>query len=122
MRVTECEWDEVLIPTEWDDYLSDYATWESDTADWEADDPDTRGDAPIEPEEPTDDASRPSLVAERSWTYGGPGEAAFSDYFLMVQPEVNGQVRPVNMMITCYHYERVGVKPTAHGEVIVFDF
>lgn len=137
--VFECQWQEVFFPKEWeiwreahaawkedhDDWKVDHAEWVTDHHTWENTDPETRGDEPTEPtepvetiEKPTDPLYQPVLLHEREWTYGGPGTDAFSEEFEMPPPTLPGAVRPVNMMIICYHASRVGVKPTLHGEFV----
>lgn len=137
--VFECQWQEVLFPQKWEEWREAHAQWETDHAEWVEDhadwvtdhtiweetDPETRGDEPTEPTEPvetvskpTDPEDRPSLVQDRDWTYGGPGTDAFSEEFEITPPDENGKVRPVNMMIICYHAAKVGVKPMLHGEFI----
>lgn len=137
--VFECQWQEVFFPEEWeiwrkahaqwkedhDEWKEDHAEWTTDHQEWENGDPETRGDEPTEPTEPvetvskpTDPLYQPTLLHERSWDYGGPGTDAFSGEFEMPPPTLPGAVRPVNMMIICYHASKTGVKPTLHGEFI----
>jgi hypothetical protein len=126
--VFECQWEEGFFPQAWEEWQAAHSIWQGDYADWQEawndwneEDPETRGDEPEPPEEPqkpTDPEDRPSKIAEREWTYGGPGASPFSDFFIMAAPDKPGKVRPVNMLIKCYHATAIGVKPTSHGEVI----
>lgn len=128
--VFECKWVEAYFPKKWIDYVTAHGTWETahgtwetEHAEWEALPEEERSDEPEEPPEPPrPEASedRPQQLETREWTYGGPGSNAFSDWFVLSQPPDNGKSRPVNMMITCYHSEQQGVKPTAHGEQVNF--
>jgi len=129
--VFECRWKEGYFPEKWNDYvdahgiyLGDHADWTTEHAEWEETPEEERGDEPVEPTapvKPTEPEDLPQEMTSREWIYGGPGEAPFSDYFVLTQPPDTGKCRPVNMMITCYHSEKMGVKPTAHGEQINFD-
>lgn len=91
--VYELQWDEVFFPAEWD-------AWNL---------------TQIGPE-PT---PGPSIVAPQSWTYISGGDE-FSGWFEPATPAEEGQVRPVNMMVKCYHASSIGVKPTSHGEIYSF--
>lgn len=105
--VYECQWQEVFFPKAWNEWKAAHDVWLSA-------DPGTRGP---EPEKPTEEEDRPSLVEEREWSYGGPGADAFSPPFVMEPPVRPGVIRPVNMLVTCYHC-RTGEKPALVGEYI----
>lgn len=62
----------------------------------------------------------PVLIASRSWLWGGSMESPWSSWFDLALPTECGEVRVVNLLIKCYKSARLGVKPTAVGEVYVF--
>lgn len=125
--IYETQWDLGFFPKEWDTWKALHdARLAAQTAHehWETciagDDSDSCGSEPIIPADPgTEPTPKPSLVAHQSWTYDGSEE--FSDNFLVPVPETAGETRRVNMMTICYHSTRLGVLPTAHGEVHVFE-
>jgi len=117
--VFECQWDEVFFPAEWEawkllydayvDAVNAYSAWVAAGS---------VGTPPTVPDDPgAAPTPAPSLVASRSWTYGGTDE--FSSWFEIDIPEVVGETRVVNMMVKCFRSSRLGLKPTAHGEVYV---
>ena len=96
--VYELEWDEIFFPKKWDEW-------------------DQGGRVGPEPE------SRPFLVIRRSWEWGGDKteDGKWSSWFQNEAPVLaEGQVRTVNLMVTCWKSARAGGKPTAHGEIYVF--
>jgi len=117
--VFECQWDEVFFPAEWEawkllydayvDAVNAYSAWVAAGS---------IGTPPVVPDDPGAEPSpAPSLVASRSWTYGGTDE--FSEWFEIDIPEIAGETRVVNMMVKCFRSSRLGLKPTAHGEIYV---
>jgi hypothetical protein len=116
--VYELEWDEVFFPAEWGAWALAKNAFDEATAAheaWEAEDPETRGDEPIIPDDPgTEPTVGPSLVSSESWEYDGD---EFSGWFNLAAPEAPGEVRVVNMMVVCWHSNRLGMKPTSTGEI-----
>jgi len=114
----EAQWDEVFFPKEWSDWdvlKSAYDTATEAKEAWDDADPADRGPAPVVPEDPGEEPEpAPSLVASRSWTYGGTVE--FSEWFEIPIPETEGETRLVNMRTKCHRSAQFGVLPTAHGE------
>ena len=119
--VFECQWDEYFFPPEWDEWKAlkdEFAATTAAHDAWAACEALTPGDCGDEPTisaTPGDEPTAPSLVTHQSWSYGGTDE--FSDWFEIAVPEAKGQTRVVNMLVKCYHSTRLGVKPTASGEV-----
>jgi hypothetical protein len=115
----ELQWDEVFFPAEWEAWKALQDAFDAATAAheiWEDADPDDRGDEPIIPDDPGAEPSpAPSLVASRSWVYGGADE--WSGWFEIAIPEGPGETRVVNLLVICYRSASLGQKPTAHGEV-----
>lgn len=112
------QWDEVFFPLAWEQWkilkdafdaaTAEHEEWEACTADC--------GPEPTVPDDPGAAPSpAPSLVASRSWSYGGTDE--FSGWFTIALPTVVGQTRVVNMLTKCHQNSRLGVKPTATGEI-----
>jgi len=124
--VFSCQWDEVFFPTVWDEWkaLKDVYDEAVEALEaWEACNaatPGACGDAPEVPEEPDEEPEeQPALIASRSWTYAG--EDDYSEFFEIELPEVEGSTRVVNMLVKCFRSSRIGLKPTATGEVWVSD-
>jgi hypothetical protein len=92
--------------------------------------------APVEPVEPiapvpptlpplldnpgTEPTPIPSLIGSRSWLWGGDMGALWSEWFVLPLLTAPGEIRQVNLRIKCYKSTRLGVVPTAIGEVYVF--
>lgn len=90
----EVEWDEVEASEEW----------------WEWFDNGMQGDPPEE---------GPSLKESRHWLWGGSVEEPWSDWFELPPPGASEKViRVANIMVKCWKSARLGVVPTAHGDVI----
>ena len=90
----EVQWDEVEASGDW-------WTWFDD---------DMYGDEPD---------GGPALVASKSWLWGGDMEAPWSDWHELPPPDTTGnEIRVVNMMVKCWKSVRLGVAPTAHGDVV----
>lgn len=117
----EAQWDEVFFPAEWLDWKALKDAYDQAVAihdEWEHADPETRGEEPDVPDDPgAAPTPAPSLVASRSWNWGGSMESPWSGWFDLTPPEGGGDTRIVNMMVKCYKCARVGVKPTAIGEI-----
>lgn len=104
--VWEMQWDEYFFPDGWDATINDPEVTPPDPLpeDWE------------HPQIPDPAATPPSLVAAKSWTWGGDTGNPWSDWFEIPIPTEPGETRPVNVLVKCYHSTRIGVVPTSHGE------
>jgi len=101
-----CQWDEVFFPDGYDATIND---------------PEVTPPVPLpvgwtHPQIPDPDASPPSLVQSREWTWGGSLNDPWSEWFEIGPPSEPGETRPVNLLVKCFKSTRLGVKPTAHGE------
>ena len=95
----EMQWDEISASAEW----------------WEWFDGGMSGDEPT---------PGPTLESSRSWTWGGSmatEDDQFSDYYELPIPEVAGETRVCNTLITCWKSARIGQKPTAYGDQVAID-
>lgn len=88
--VWEMEWDEVAATTDW---------WA-----WY--------DGGMVGTEPT---PGPTLAAHRTWTWAGDPDEPWSPIYDPDGIDYPGEVRPVNVLVTCYHSTRLGNIPTAYG-------
>lgn len=89
----EVEWDEVQASEEW----------------WAWHDGGEVGEAP---------APGAAVVAARSWAWDGDGGNLWSGWHDLPPPGSVGVVRVVNMTVKCWASARLGVVPTAHGDVV----
>lgn len=118
----EMQWDEVFFPKEYDDWAWDvhyyreavaaHEAWEECEALW----PGQCGEEPEIPPDPGPAPVEPTVVASRDWTWSGSMNEPWSPWFEIPMPEMEGELRTVNVMVKCYKSTRLGVKPTAHGE------
>jgi len=94
--VWEMEWDDVAASQDWWDWF----------------------DGGMIGTEPT---PGPVLVEHRTWAWAGdPGEP-WSPICDPAPQEAALIVRPVNVLVVCYHSTRLGVKPTAYGDQIAIE-
>lgn len=124
--VYELQWDEMFFPKAWTDWKALSVAYTAAVAAheaWEACEAATPGDCGEEPVIPSDPGEAPtpgpSLVAERTWAWAGSMEEPWSEWFEIDLPTAAGETRLVNLMAVCHHSTRLGVKPTAYGEVYV---
>ena len=121
----QVQWDEVFFPKAWLDWKSlkdEFDLAEAAHEAWEEEDPEFRGDEPDVPDDPGEAPSpAPSLVAAKSWNWGGSMGNPWSDWFEIPMPTSLGETRLVNMLVQCFRDSQRGVKPTAHGEVYELD-
>ena len=90
----EVWWDEVQASDDWWDWF----------------------DGGKEGEEP---AGGPVLVTSRTWSWGGDMGARWSEWFEMAPPTVSEHaIRVANVMVKCWKSQRLGVVPTAHGDLV----
>ena len=91
--VWEMQWDEITAPDEW---------WA-----WY--------DGGMIGTEPT---PAPTLIAARDWTWAGSMDSPWSPWFELPIPDDGYLIRPVNVMIVCYHSSIIGVVPTEWGDQV----
>jgi len=103
----EMQWDEVFFPTGYDDEIDDP----------EVTPPDPLPEGWEHPRIADPEAPAPSLVASQEWVWGGSMESPWSPWLEIDVPTEDGETRPVNAMVKCYKSTRLGVKPTAIGEI-----
>jgi len=72
---------------------------------------------PLLPDPGAEPAPIPSLIGSRSWLWGGDMEDPWSEWFVLPLLTAPGEIRVVNLRIKCYKSTRLGVVPTAIGEV-----
>lgn len=103
----EMEWDEIFFPDGHDRTINDP----------DVEPPDPLPEGWEHPQIPDPDAPNPSLIASRSWIWGGDPNSRWSSWYVLDVPTTEGETRVVNITVICWKSARLGGKPTAYGEI-----